>query len=166
MKKIALLSLLAIVLTGCPIGLDYAPGNLGTEKVDENLAGTWLFSESQDGEDHEVMKATFKKINDYSYSVTVLEKGEMYALETDDLTMYQTTIDGLNIMYLKPSNEDDYYLYQFVLKDKKTLVTADVSLLDGGIETVVSTESLRQQIIASKNQEEFLNLPTTTFKKQ
>ncbi len=167
MKKLALLSLLVLILTGCPIGLNYAPGEIGTEKVSAELLGTWEFSSaSATSTDHEVMKVKFSKRDANSYNVSVLERGEMYALETDDLVMYQTRIDGLNVMYLKPSDEDLYYLYQFELKDKKTLVIADISLLDGGIDAVNSSETLREQIKNSKSKDEFLQLEKFTFVKK
>lgn len=167
MKKLALLSLLMLVLTGCPIGLDYAPGEVGTEKVSSELSGTWAFSAaSATSTDHEVMKVKFTKRDANSYDVSVLERGEMYTLETNELIMYQTNIDGLNVMYLKPSDEEKYYLYQFELKDKKTLVIADISLLDGGTDVVTSTETLREQIKNSKGKDEFLEIEKFTFVKK
>jgi hypothetical protein len=147
--------------------LDYAPGEIGAEKVSAELLGTWEFSSaSETSTDHEVMKVKFSKRDANSYNVTVLDRGEMYSLETNDLVMYQTTIDGLNVMYLKPSDEESYYLYQFELKDKKTLVVADISLLDGGTDVVTSTETLREQIKNSKSKDEFLQLEKFTFVKK
>lgn len=167
MKKLLYALPILFLLTACPIGLDYAPGEVGTEKVSAELLGTWEFSSASDtSTDHEVKKVKFSKRDNYSYSVTVLERGEMYALESNELVMYQTTIDGLNVMYLKPSDEDKYYLYQFEIKDKKTLVVGDISLLDGGVDVVTSTETLREQIKNSKGNDEFLNLEKFTFVKK
>ncbi len=163
MKKLLFALPLLFLLTACPIGLDYAPGQVGTEAVDARFEGTWRLDPGTP--DHEVVEVTFTKQNKFAYAVTVKERGEMYALETDELFMYQTTIDGLNVMYLKPSNEDDYYLYQFEF-DGKQLIVGDISLLDGGIDVVTSTESLRQQIAASKSKEEFLAIQKYVFNKK
>ena len=101
---------------------------------------------------------TIKKKTANEFSVQVLERGEMYALETDDLTLYQTKIDDLTILYLKPSNEDKYYLYQVVIKSTSEIELGDVSLLDGGVDAISDTESLRKQISNSKDKEEFKNI--------
>ncbi len=164
MKKILFALPLLFLLTACPIGLDYSPGAIGTEVVNENLSGTWVLDESHD--DHEVRKVKFTKIDKYSYAVEVLEQGEMYALETSRLTMYQTKIDGLNVMYLKPEGENKYYLYQFEMKGNKQFSIGDISLLDGGVDAVKSTQNLRDQIQASKNKEAFLALDKFLFNKK
>ncbi len=163
MKKLLFALPFLMLLTACPIGLDYAPGKVGTEAVDTRLEGTWVLDPSTP--DHEVTKVTFKKQNKFAYMVTVEERGEMYAMETDEYFMYQTVIDGLNVMYLKPSNEDKYYLYQFEL-DGKQLIVGDISLLDGGTDALTSTESLRQQIATSKSMEEFKSIGKYVFNKK
>jgi len=163
MKKLLFALPVLFLLTACPIGLDYAPGKVGTEAVDSRFEGTWTIDPSTP--DHEVVKVTFKKQNKFAYAVTVEERGEMYAMETDDYFMYQTTVDGLNIMYLKPSNEEKYYMYQFEF-DGKQLVVGDISLLDGGVDALTSTESLREQIKTSKPMEEFKNIEKYVFNKK
>lgn len=161
MKKFFFLLPLLFLLTACPVGLEYAPGKVATEQVDARLIGTW---ESESSE-CEIRKVTIKKKTANEFSVQVLERGEMYALETDDLTLYQTKIDNLIILYLKPSNEEKYYLYQLEIKSDSELTIADVSLLDGGTDAVSDTESLRKQISNSKDKEEFKNIPKFVFHK-
>lgn len=146
MKKISilLLGLVALLCTGCPVGLDYAIGEPGSEKIDQGLVGKWLSENSG----AEVLSVDIAKKDDHSYKVTVLERGEMYALETDNLTGWVTTVNGGNFLYLKPDGEDKFYHYQYRF-DGKDLVTNDVSLLDGGIDAVTSTETLRKQVATS-----------------
>lgn len=160
MKKFFVFASLLLLLTACPIGLDYAPGEVGKEEINSKLLGTWVLSE----EDAEAKKFTIRKIDKYQYSVEVLERGEMYSLETDNLTMYETTINGLHVLYLKPDDESKYYMYQYTL-DGNSLTIADIPLLDGGIDAVTSTEALRKQIEASMGQETFYAEPHT-YKKQ
>ena len=154
MKKFFFLLPLLFLLTACPVGLNYAPGKVATEPVDARLIGTW----EAECSDCEIQKVTIKKKTANEFSVQVLERGEMYALETDDLTLYQTKIDDLTILYLKPSNEDKYYLYQVVIKSASEIELGDVSLLDGGVDAISDTESLRKQISNSKDKEEFKNI--------
>lgn len=162
MKKLIYFLPFVLLLTACPIGLDYTPGNIGTEAVDPRLEGVWTLDVSTP--DHEVKTVSFKKQSKYAYAVNVIERGEMYGLESDDLLMYQTNINGLNVMYLKPSDEDKYYMYQFEF-DGNQLIVGDISLLDGGVDGVTSTESLRQQIVTSKEKEEFKSISKFVFNK-
>lgn len=150
MKKLLYAIPFLFLLTACPIGLDYAPDTLEAEKVNPALQGTWTC----DITDAETRKVEITKLTPTKYKVTVLERGELYALETDILYLYETTLDGLHILYLKPDNEDKYYLYQYVLDGEK-LELADIPLLDGGVDAVTSTEALRSQIASSMKMEDF-----------
>lgn len=164
MKKLFYLLPLSLLLTACPIGLDYAPGDVGKEKINKELEGTWEFQATDTDKDAEVLKVTFKKTNDSSFDVYVDTRGEMYSLDDNQLTGYETKIEDLNVLYLKPLNENKYYCYQYKLIDKKTMEIADIPLLDGGIDAVKSTESLRQQIKASMQKPEFRK-EVKTYKK-
>lgn len=165
MKKLIYLLPFVLLLTACPIGLDYAPGYVGKEAVSGNLIGTWQFQPSDELNDAEVMLMKFTKRDAFSYNATVLERGEMYSLETDELIAYETKINGLNVLYLVPSNEDKFYCQQYVLKNNKTLEVADIPLLDGGSDSIHSTESLRKQIINSMYKPEFLKEVKTYVRK-
>jgi hypothetical protein len=144
MKKLITCCLLAFVLCtfyGCPIGLDYSLGVTGTENIDVALLGTWTCETSE----AEVIQVKFAKKNDYVYNVTVLERGEMYSLGTDKLDGWVTSLNGATFLFLKPDDEEKYYHYVYRIENKK-LIVSDVSLLDGGVDAVTSTESLRSQV--------------------
>jgi hypothetical protein len=151
-KSYLLLLLPAVILlmTGCPIGLDYSLGNPGTEKIDKTLVGTWRNHQ----EEPEVKRVKIERTDDESYSVTVLERGEMYSLETDNFTAWITTIEEKNFFYLRPAGEDEYYHYCYWMEGS-TLVTTDVALLDGGVDAVSSTETLRGQVARSMRMDEW-----------
>ena len=164
MKKLFYLLPLSLLLTACPVGLDYAPGEIGKEKINKGLEGIWQFQTDESSTDAEVLKVSIKKINNTSFDVKVLSKGEMYNLDEDIFTGYETNIDGLNVLYLKPEIEEKYYCYQYKLTNKNRLEIADIALLVGGIDAVKSSESLRKEIKASMGKSDFLK-DIKTYKK-
>lgn len=154
MKKLLHLSILILVITtfyGCPVGIDYPLGIPGKEKINKDLIGTWV----SDSKEAEVLKVKFEKNDDNSYKVTVLERGEMYALETDNLTGWITELEGSTFLYLKPEGEEKYYHYSFSFSEKDKLISTDVSLLDGGVDAVTSTEAFRKQVASSMKKAEY-----------
>ncbi len=163
MKKLAILLLMlpaVLLFYGCPVGLDYSAGTPGTEKIDKALLGTWVTDKAE----HEIKKVTITKIDEYSYKLVVEEKGEMYSVEGDEFTGWVTTIKGKKFLYAKPTSEAKYYLYNYEVSNNK-LTTQDVSLLDGGVDAVTSTETLRKQIETSLGMEGGLS-EEATFTKQ
>jgi hypothetical protein len=112
------------------------------------LLGTW---EAQ-AEDPEVKQVSISRADENTYAIKVIERGSMYALETDDLEAWVTEIGKASFLFAKPHGEDKYYHYQYAF-DGKDLVTNDVSLLDGGVDAVTSTETLRAQVAASMKME-------------
>lgn len=164
MKKFIHLSIFTLIITtfyGCPVGIDYPLGNPGKENINKEFLGTWVNS----AEDPEVKKVSIKKKDDYSYDVLVLERGSMYALETDILTGWLTDVEGKTFLFFKPENEEKYYHYMIKEKDKATMVTCDVSLLDGGVDAVTSTEAFRKQIVTSMKSDEY-GVETITWTKE
>jgi hypothetical protein len=154
MKKLLHLSIFILVITtfyGCPIGIDYPLGTPGKEKINKELIGTWVSDKS----DAEVIKVKFEKNDDNSYKVTVLERGEMYALETDNLIGWITEVEGKTFLFFKPENEEKYYHYMIKEMDKAKMVSCDVSLLDGGVDAVTSTEAFRKQVATSMKSAEY-----------
>lgn len=151
-KHFLLLLLPAVVLlmTGCPIGLDYSLGTPGTEEINKSLIGTWV----NGSEEAEVNRVKIAKGKDNSYEVAVQERGEMYSLETDELQGWVTTVEDKSFIYLKPIGEEKYYHYCYWM-DGSTLITCDVSLLDGGVDMVTSTETLRSQVATSMHKAEW-----------
>ncbi|MGE0637300.1 MAG: hypothetical protein AB7G44_16215 [Bacteroidia bacterium] len=164
MKKFIHLSIFILVITtfyGCPVGIDYPLGTPGKEKINKDFIGTWV----SDSPDAEVLKVKFEKNDDNSYKVTVLERGEMYALETDNLTGWITEVEGKTFLFFKPDNEEKYYHYMIKEMDKEKMVSCDVSLLDGGVDAVTSTEALRKQVATSMKSEEY-GVESITWTKQ
>ncbi|MEZ4828919.1 MAG: hypothetical protein R3C61_21930 [Bacteroidia bacterium] len=148
---ILLLVLFCVLFSGCPVGIDHPIGTPGKEKVDPALIGTWSTGQSE----VEVSRLSISARDEYSYQVEVLERGTTYALETDNLTGWVTELDGKKFFYLKPDNEEKYYHYMIKIYETGTMVTCDVSLLDGGVDAVVSTQSFRDQVSRSMNMEEY-----------
>jgi hypothetical protein len=145
-----LLPAAVLLMTGCPIGLDYSLGTPGTEKIDKVLIGTWV----NRSEESEVRRVKIAKNDENSYDVTVLERGEMYSLETDNLNAWVTTVEEKNFIYLKPDGEEKFYHYCYWMEGS-TLVSTDVALLNGGVDAVTSSETLRSQVAASMRMDEW-----------
>lgn len=141
-----------VLLSGCPIGLDYPAGNTGTEKIDPNLLGTWTNNE----DDPEFGKVTITKASTNSYAIKVENTGSMYSLEVTEFTGWVTKIGGKTFIYSLPNEDKSYYLYCYEYSDGK-LHTYDVGLLDGGTDAVKSTESLRVQIETSLKKDDCLS---------
>lgn len=162
MKKLITCCLLAFIVFafyGCPIGLDYSLGVTGTEKIDPKLVGTWTCEIA----DAEVIKVKIAKKDEYTYNVDVLERGELYSLETDHLEGWVTSLNGGTFLFLKPDNESKYYHYVYRIENGK-LIVSDVSLLDGGVDAVTSTETLRSQVTRSMSMEAWANESLTYTK--
>lgn len=139
----------ALLFSGCPVGVGYAPGIPGKDAIDEKLYGSWKCQDTGG----EVLKIRFSKSeNSGTYQVRVLERGPMYVLENDDFIGYCTEIKGLKFVYFKPENEERYYCYCYRF-DGNNLITHDVSLLVGGAEVVQSIEAHRKEIEASIDKE-------------
>jgi len=157
--------LLMMVLSGCPVGLDYSMAEPGSEKFNKKLIGTWKFQPSDSVKDAEVMEVVLKDGGDaYTLTAIVKERGEMYSLETDNFTGYETNVDDLHVLFFKPDGEAKFYHYQYYLENDDTLLLADISLLDGGVDAVTSTESLRHQVKSSMKKPEF-QTASLTFKR-
>lgn len=146
MKKHILLGLaiIALLSTGCPVGIDHPLDELNANKIDKDLLGTWV----NETEGAEVLQVSFSEASGTQYKVEVLERGEMYALDTDKLMGWVTSIKSVPFVFFKPEGEEKFYHYQYRFEGNK-LITNDVSLLDGGIDAVTSTKAFRQQVEAS-----------------
>jgi hypothetical protein len=70
-----LVASICLITTGCPVGIGYAPGNPGSEKIDQKLLGTWVALD----EEAEMQKVLLAKKDDFSYTVDVLEYSEFSA---------------------------------------------------------------------------------------
>lgn len=149
-----------LTLTACPIGIDYSLGTPGTEKIDKSLIGTWTTSTP----DAEVVKVRISKKDNYSYLVEILEKGEMYDLETDMLTAWVTELDGNKFLYAQEGGDSPsgpYYLYHYGFDNQKNLTLHDVSLLINGVDGITSTDAFREEVRQSLKKEGCLSEPRT-----
>lgn len=149
MKKLflaALLSPLLFMLGGCPVGMDYSPGNPGSEKINSRLLGTWTCANDTCEAINEV---EVKKLNDYSYSIDVMDVSEMYSLETRHLTGYTTNIGGHDFLYCLPEGDTLWYTYEYSFTDNNHLYLQDIGLKVKGVEGVTSVVAFRAEIEAS-----------------
>lgn len=152
MKKFAIIAMLssALLWMGCPVGLDYPLAEPGSHKIDKNLIGTWSNGNSEEA----VQTVEITERDKNSYDVEVLERGELYSLETNLLIGYVTQVNGKMFCYFQPEGEEKFYHYQYSI-DGNTLTTVDMALLDGGMDAVTSTETLQKQVSKSMKHEDW-----------
>ncbi len=156
LSSIAVLLLIAILNAGCPVGLDYPLGSPSKEKLDTKLLGTWV-SQSTDSE---IKRVKVAKKDDNTYSIEVLERGEMYALDTDKLNAWVTKFNGNTFLFAQPDDPNDqkYYHYHYKFEGNR-LVMSDMSLLVGGMDAVTSQEALHKEVMESMKNPDFLSSP-------
>lgn len=140
--QLLMLGIFSMVLTGCPVAIEHPPGIPGTEKLDKDLLGTWYTTDA----DREVISIELSEVDKYQLKAVVLEAGEMYSLESKELIGWCTEIGGLKCVYFKSAmeSEEGYFNYYYKFDNGK-LETYVVSLLDGGVDAVTSTEAYRIQ---------------------
>ncbi len=146
---------------GCPVGIAYPPGEPGSESIEKDIVGTW----ENDKSDGTILKVKITKGEGESYEAEVLEKGEMYALETMKLKGYVTKLEGFDLIYFIPEGEESYYTYEFRMDGKNRLITHDVSLKVGGVDAVTSTEAFREELRASMKFDDWLSEEQTYIRK-
>jgi len=154
MKKqyaLFLLLPLMLLLTACPVGTNYPLGNPGTEKIDNNLIGTWENSEA----DPEAKKVSIKRADNFSYDIEVFDPGSQYTLTSTTLKGWVTPLEGKQFVYIRAENEETFYLYCYKIQGN-VLTTWDVGLLVGGIDAVTSTQAFRDEVAASLKKMECL----------
>ena len=158
MKKLLFALFIAPIMlltTGCPVGITYPLGTPGTEKIDKSILGKWG---QEPGDDKEILSVQIEKKDDHTLKVTVLERGPLYMEEVDDFNGWFTEINDMQFVYFPNAADANGTYYHYAYKiEGDNLVTYDVSLLDGGTDAVVSTESFREQIKLSMQRPEFLS---------
>ncbi len=162
MKKIfapAFLVLSLFLLTGCPVGVTYPLAKPNSRPIDKGLIGTWV----TDDEEATILEVSIKKASGTSYTVSVLEKGESYMVEEDIFTGWVTELGGQKFVFLKAKGSDKYFHYRYEIKGKNITVW-DVSLLDGGMDAITSTEAFQKEVLASMKMEGWSKEPTTYYK--
>lgn len=151
-----LVAFFALFLMACPVSSKFPLGESGKEKIDKNLLGTW----KNDSTGAEATKVVIEKTDDYTYKVTVKEKGSMYMADGDSFKGWLTKIEDKTFFVLQEldtegSPKDTYYVY-CVSVDKNVLTTNDITLKVGGTDAITSTQAYRDEVSASMKQEGFL----------
>jgi hypothetical protein len=158
MKKSLIVMILApilLLLIGCPVDTKYPLSDPGTEKIDQNLLGTW--ENNSTDSDADVKKVKISKKNAFTYDVIVVEKGSMYMADTNIFDGFVTKMEGKDFFYVRPAgNQDKYYLYCYQMDGKK-LKTYDVGLKVGGLDAVTSTNAFREEVKASLKMQDCLS---------
>lgn len=144
---LGMLFLLAIVTTGCPVGIAYPLCEENqVEKLDKRLLGTWrAVTDSA-----EIVQVQISKEDELTFAVEVLEQGESYMADDTKFFSWTTKLDGHTFIFSQGADSDnkDYMLYEYSFEGKK-LVIHDVGLLVGGMDAVTSTETFRKEVSAS-----------------
>jgi len=150
----ALLGALLIVLTGCPIGLDYPLGKSNEEKIESKLLGKWTIDDLEET----IITVSFGKKSENMYLITIHESSELFAPESIYFNGWIVSLGGMNFLCTQEiANPDTYYHYVLISVSDDLLSICDMSLLNQGIEAVKSTETLRTEVLASMKKPEFLS---------
>lgn len=161
MKNFTLLSLTIVGLmlfTGCPVETDYTLNTPGSERIDNKLIGTWQSTTT----DATVKKIEIKQADKTSYTVKMLEVGEMYSASGMDYTAYIARFEGQNFVYFK--SVDNMYYLQHYRFDGANLLASDLSLKVGGVDACTSNETYQQEVRASIKLGDYLGDATTYTK--
>lgn len=152
-----------LVITGCPVSVDYPLGYTGKEKIDNKIIGTWITSDTS----AEVISFVFEKADDFSLKVKVLERGSMYAEDVDDFKGWCTTLGDKQFVYFQNATDATagYYSYCYWFDTEGRLVASDFALLVGGVDAVTSTENYRREVSQSMAMPDWLGTSFTYTKK-
>ncbi len=155
--SLSILGLLSIIVTGCPVGVAYPfCEESQLEKVDPKLLGTW--SSLSDAAD--ILEVNITQQDDVTYSIEVLESGELYLADDTKFFGWTSTLDGHTFLFSQgaESGTTDYFLYHLAF-DGDNLIIRDVGLLVGGLDAVTSTETFRKEVSASLKDPDCLTSP-------
>jgi hypothetical protein len=144
---LGLLFLLAIVTTGCPVGIAYPLCEENkVEKLDKKLLGTWRST----ADSAEILQVRITEEDGLTFGIEVLEKSDNYMADDTRFFGWTTKLDGHNFLFSQGRDSDskDYFLYHYRFEGKKLLIE-DVGLLEGGMDAVTSTEAFRKEVSAS-----------------
>ncbi len=155
-KGYLVLGLAAVVLfLGCPVGMSFAPGDPGKEFLDERIVGTWITAD----EFSVFKKAEVARADSSSFRVKLYETTDMFVLgDETELQGWTTRIDDQPFLYVLSAELNEYFTYGYAFQNGG-IVLYDAALLDGGKDSVLSTESFRNQLAASIKKEEWFAEP-------
>lgn len=144
------------VFMACPVSSKYPLGEKNTEKIDPKLLGTW----KNDSADLEATGVTFKKLDDYTYYLSVDEKGDLYTSDYTDFHAWLTTLDGMRFLVLQAmdgnTETDEFYVY-YVQVDGNTMYSHDITLKVKGVDAITSIPAYREEVSASMKKDDFLS---------
>jgi len=150
-----------LFIYGCPVGVDYAPDTPGSKPIDKRLIGTWT---CVSGSCDDIQVVEVKRENNTAYAIRVLEKGSSYMTNDVAFQGWVTQIDGTDFLYARGDSSSQYYNYTYKF-DKKRLVLYSTRFLEGGMDAVTSSESLRAELAASLKKPDFFTEPLEFEKK-
>lgn len=159
----------SLFLTGCPLSSSYPLGYKADAKpFNSNLIGTWSNKPVKEEDGHEVAKVVISKGNSAnSYRVTVKEKRESFAADTEVFEGWITELNGMQFFVLqeiiKGSPTQSYYVYHFSML-KESFTTNDISLKVKGTDAITSVEAYQEEVKASMNHKEFHSEKTVWMK--
>lgn len=146
----------SFLFAGCPISTKYPLGASNAEKIDKLLVGTW----TNDSTGVEATKVKIEKADEYTYNVSVEEKGSMYMAESTTFKGWLTKLGDKTFMVLQETDngvaQDTYYVYCLSGIGKNSLTTNDITLKVGGTDAVTSTQAYRDEVTASMTKDDFL----------
>jgi hypothetical protein len=162
-----LLPLLMILLSACPLEMDYLLDEPGKTPIDTRLLGTW--ERVPDEGNLELVKIKIgrgRAVN--SYTIRILENSVFDpSLGEIDFTGYITQIEGKKFVYAVDEEKDDgkCTVYAYEIKNNTTLFLWDVSLPDEAKDNVISTKTFRAEIRKALQADNCLS-EETHYKKQ
>jgi hypothetical protein len=139
----------------CPVSSKFPLGEKNTEKLDPKLLGTW----ANDSTGAEATQVTIKKVNDYTYGLTIDEQGESFMSDYTTFHGWMTTLNGKRFLVLQgmdgETETDEFYAY-YVEVNGDQMKSHDITLKVNGTEAIKSVETYREEVAASMQMEDFL----------
>lgn len=151
--RIPAAALVILSLQACPVGLEHPLEERTGATMDPGLLGTWK-NLNEDGS-AEISRVQLAAQDDGTCRITLLGTTENFMAQDSLYTGWTTELEGRKFIVALADTEGKYYHYCYEL-DGDQLVTHDFSLLDGGVDSVTSTGTLRAQLALSLQRPECL----------
>jgi hypothetical protein len=144
------------VFIACPVSSHYPLGEKNTEKIDPKLLGVWV----NDSTEAEATRVTIKKLDDYTYNLTVDEQGESFLSGYTTFHGWLTTVGGKRFLVLEArdggAGTAEFYTYYVEVKGNE-MRSHDITLKVGGTDAIKSIETYREEVAASMKMDDFLS---------
>jgi hypothetical protein len=149
--------LLMLLVTGCPLYLDYPAAPENACNFDGTLLGKW----KTEMEDVPVRAIAVSRGGSTGYNVRVEEHGSSYSEDTYDYQCFSTEVNGKNVVWCQPQGTDTkgYYYYVFELGKKKSLKLWEISDKDIDKATITSMEDAAAMLEERLKTDAFLLQP-------